>query len=162
VGSLCLSAFASIIYGVGDGTPALGRDCNHEYNDSCNVVFSARAATYATLSFLLCITAWEVKHFSRSLFNLDPAYSGPLSIFRSVWRNRFLFWAVIAGFVITLPVIYLPFVNRTVFKHEGITWEWGLVCGSVVVYTGLVESWKGVKRRFGIGRAAAMGRGECV
>lgn len=150
MGSLCLVAFVSVVYGPGRGD--LGLNCNQDWNESCDVVFRARATTYATLTFLLLVTAWEVKHFSRSLFNFDPTrHSGPFSIFPTLWRNRFLFWAVVAGFVITFPVIYLPIINRAVFKHEGITWEWGVVLACLVVYIVLVESWKAVKRRFGIG-----------
>ncbi|KAF2421797.1 sodium transport ATPase [Tothia fuscella] len=150
MGTLCLVAFVGVVYGVGGGD--LGTHCNEGYNSTCDVVFRARATTYATLSFLLLVTAWEVKHFSRSLFNLDPSrHSGPFSIFQAVWYNRFLFWAVVAGFVITFPVVYIPFVNTTVFKHQGITWEWGIVLACVVVYLVLVETWKAVKRRFSIG-----------
>ncbi|KAL6230282.1 hypothetical protein BDW75DRAFT_223143 [Aspergillus navahoensis] len=152
MGCLCLVAFVSVIYGAGEGTASMGDDCNEGWNSTCGTVFEARATTYATLTFLLLITAWEVKHFSRSLFNLDPdRYPGKLSVFYSIWRNQFLFWAVIAGFVIAFPVIYLPAVNRVVFKHQGISWHWGIVFGCVVVYLALVESWKAVKRRFGIG-----------
>ncbi|KAL4753094.1 hypothetical protein BDW72DRAFT_44613 [Aspergillus terricola var. indicus] len=152
MGCLCLVAFASVIYGAGDGTASMGDDCNEGWNSTCGTVFEARATTYATLTFLLLVTAWEVKHFSRSLFNLDPdRYPGKLSVFHSIWRNQFLFWAVIAGFVVAFPVIYLPAVNRVVFKHRGISWHWGIVFGCVVVYLVLVESWKAMKRRFGIG-----------
>ncbi|KAL4778485.1 hypothetical protein BJX76DRAFT_362687 [Aspergillus varians] len=152
MGSLCLVAFVSVIYGAGSGTASMGRDCNDGWNGSCGTVFEARATTYATLTFLLLVTAWEVKHFSRSLFNLNPdRYPGKLSVFNSIWQNQFLFWAVIAGFVIAFPVIYLPEVNRVVFKHQGISWHWGIVFGCVVVYLALVESWKATKRRFGIG-----------
>ncbi|GME45976.1 ATPase P-type H+ transporting proton pump [Neofusicoccum parvum] len=155
MGSLCIAAFTSVAFGVGDG--ALGRDCNEGWNNSCGTVFRARATTYATLSFLLLVTAWEVKHFSRSLFNLypqpadAPASRRGLSVFGAVWRNRFLFWAVVAGFVITFPVVYIPVINRAVFKHETITWEWGIVVACLVVYLAAVESWKAVKRRFRIG-----------
>lgn len=152
MGCLCLVAFVSVIYGEGSGTASMGHDCNEGWNSSCGTVFQARATTYATLTFLLLVTAWEVKHFSRSLFNLDPdQYPGKLSVFNSIWKNQFLFWAVVAGFVIAFPVIYLPEVNRVVFKHQGITWHWGVVFGCVVVYLALVESWKAAKRRFGIG-----------
>lgn len=150
MGSLCLVAFASVVYGGGDGQ--LGINCNEDWNDTCGIVFTARATTWATLSFLLLVTAWEVKHFSRSIFSLDPVnHSGPFSIFPALWKNKFLFGAVIAGFVIAFPVVYLPFVNRIVFKHLGITWEWGIVFGCVVVYLALVESWKAAKRAFRIG-----------
>lgn len=160
MGSLCLVSFVCVIYGAGSGESDLGDDCNEGWNDSCHAVFRARATTYATLTFLLLVTAWEVKHFARSLFNLDPAAQEAGNgngdnkfsiIFRPLWRNRFLFWAIIAGFVVTFPVIYLPAVNELVFKHHGITWEWGIVFGCVAIYLVLVESWKGVKRAFEIG-----------
>ncbi|WEW57320.1 magnesium-transporting ATPase [Emydomyces testavorans] len=151
MGALCLVSFVSVIYGVGDGY--LGDNCNEGWNSTCDLVFRARATTFATLTFLLLVTAWEVKHFSRSLFNMDPTrYQGSVwSVFPTLWSNRFLFWAVTAGFFIAFPVIYLPIVNRLVFKHLGITWEWGIVAGCVVVYMALIESWKAVKRAFGIG-----------
>jgi magnesium-transporting ATPase (P-type) len=107
---------------------------------------------FSVLSLLLLITAWEVKHFSRSLFNLDPTrHRGPFAVFPALWYNRFLFWAVIAGFVITFPIVYIPVINEVVFKHLGITWEWGIVVGCVAVYLALFESWKAFKRRFRIG-----------
>ncbi|KAI2627671.1 potassium/sodium eff [Hypoxylon sp. NC1633] len=159
MGALCIAAFTSVIY-----TPmediykqsslygALGYDCNAEYNASCDNVYRARATTFATLSFLLLVTAWEVKHFTRSLFNMYPEmYTGPFSVFATVWRNKFLFGAVLAGFVITFPVIYLPVIDKTVFKHQAIGIEWAVVAACVVVYIALVELWKAGKRRFGKG-----------
>lgn len=148
-GILCLVSFVIVIFGAGDGN--LGEDCNHAYNSSCDLVFRARATVFAVLSFILLVTAWEVKHFSRSLFNLDPArYKGKGAFFKALVYNRFLLWAVVAGFVITFPVIYIPVVNEVVFKHLGITWEWGIVFGSLVAYVALVEIWKAIKRRCGI------------
>lgn len=150
MGSLCLAAFTSVAYGVNDGQ--LGHDCNEDYNSTCDVVFRARATTYATLTFLLLVTAWEVKHFKRSLFNLDPVrFPGKLSVFPSLWHNRFLFWAVTAGFVICFPIVYIPIINKTVFKHTAIGWEWGIVFACLTAYLCLVESWKAIKRRFGMG-----------
>ncbi|KFY17039.1 hypothetical protein V492_00899 [Pseudogymnoascus sp. VKM F-4246] len=149
MGTLCLAAFVIVVYGAGAGE--LGTACNEGYNDSCDVVFRARATVFAVLSFLILVTAWEVKHFSRSLFALDPAkFSGPLGVAKALWYNRFLFWAVAAGFAITFPVVYIPVVNQVVFKHKGITWEWGVVVGCLAVYVAGVEAWKAVKRRFGI------------
>ncbi|KAJ5167793.1 ATPase P-type K/Mg/Cd/Cu/Zn/Na/Ca/Na/H-transporter [Penicillium canariense] len=152
MGSLCLVAFVCVIYAAGTGTSDLGDGCNQGHNPTCDAVFRARATTYATLTFLLLVTAWEVKHFSRSLFNMDPVrFPQRLSIFPTLWQNRFLFWAVVAGFVVTFPVIYLPVVNQLVFKHHSITWEWGIVFGCTATYLLCVESWKAVKRAFGIG-----------
>lgn len=159
MGGLCLASFAIVAYtGEGGG---LGVGCNEEFGPGCEVAFRARATTFATLTFLLLLTAWEAKHFTRSLFAMHPEkYSGATSIFKTVWQNRFLFWAVTAGFVICFPVIYLPVVNRMVFKHEGIGWEWGVVGGCSLVYVGVVEGWKAVKRRFGLGTRGAVVHGE--
>ncbi|KAJ9487723.1 hypothetical protein VN97_g5583 [Penicillium thymicola] len=152
MGTLCLVSFVCVIYAAGSGTSSLGDGCNQEYNPSCDAVFRARATTYATLTFLLLVTAWEVKHFSRSLFNMDPIRNPKaFSVFSILWKNRFLFWAVMAGFVVAFPVIYLPVVNQLVFKHHAITWEWGVVLGCTCVYLLCVESWKAVKRSLGIG-----------
>ncbi|KAK2599494.1 hypothetical protein N8I77_011245 [Diaporthe amygdali] len=153
MGLICLGIFATVVFGgVGGGGYTLGDGCNAGYNDSCDVVFRARAATYAALTFLLLVTAWEAKHFTRSLFNMHPEkYHGPLSVFRTVWANQFLFWAAVAGFVLTFPLVYLPVINEVVFKHMSIGWEWGIVAAGIVVYLCVVESWKAVKRRFKLG-----------
>ncbi|KAJ5683461.1 hypothetical protein N7462_006626 [Penicillium macrosclerotiorum] len=152
MGTLCLVAFVCVVYAAGTGASDLGDGCNQGYNSTCDAVFRARATTYATLTFLLLVTAWEVKHFSRSLFNMDPVrFPQRWSILSTLWSNRFLFWAVMAGFVVAFPVIYLPVINQMVFKHHAITWEWGIVFGCTATYLACVESWKAVKRAFGIG-----------
>jgi Na+-exporting ATPase len=152
MGALCLVSFSLVAY-VGPGGGDLGSGCNEGWNETCTVVFRARATTYATITLLLLVTAWEVKHFSRSLFNLYPHSSTPkgLSVFPTVYRNRFLFWAVVAGFSIMFAIIYIPVINREVFKHDAIGWEWGVSFGALAVYVAAIESWKAVKRRCGIG-----------
>jgi len=153
MGALCLFSFAIVAY-VGPGGGNLGSGCNESYNDTCDVVFRARATTYATITLLLLVTAWEVKHFARSLFNMYPnsSHGAPagLSIFPTLWRNRFLFFAVIAGLLIMFPIVYIPVINEKVFKHGAITWEWGVAFGCVVIYIAAIESWKAIKRSLGI------------
>lgn len=92
--------------------------------------------------------AWEAKHLDLSLFNMYPAEDSRkgLSFFSTITKNRFLFWAVMAGLVTPFPIIYIPVVNRIVFRHLPLTWEWGLVAGSIFLFIALVESWKAVKR----------------
>lgn len=155
MGALCLASFTSVAYGLSMNPhpSALGQHCNSDYSAGCDVVYRARATTFATLSFLLLVTAWEVKHFTRSLFAMNPEIygKGPFAVFKTVYRNRFLFGAVMAGFVITFPVVYLPVINRLVFKHEAIGREWGVVVACVLVYLALIEVWKAGKRRLGVG-----------
>lgn len=155
MGSLCLVAFVSVIYGIGSGRSSLGEECNQDYNGSCDRVFEARATVFAVLSFTLLITAWEVKDFNASLFNMglagerrdfDSRRSKIFSVFPAVYQNRFLFWAVISGFCLVFPLIYLPEVNTLVFKHKAITYEWGIIVGCLLMYLTVIESWKAIKR----------------
>ncbi|OAG04369.1 sodium transport ATPase 5 [Paraphaeosphaeria sporulosa] len=151
MGSLCLLSFAIVAY-AGPGGGDLGSGCNEGWNETCGVAFRARATTYATITLLLLVTAWEVKHFARSLFNLYPDSTATrgLSVFPAIWRNRFLFWAVTAGFTIMFPIVYLPVINRQVFKHGAMTWEWGVSFGCVAIYIAAIEVWKAIKRRIGL------------
>lgn len=155
MGSLCLVAFVSVMYGIGSGQSALGEDCNQDYNGTCDRVFQARATVFAVLSFTLLATAWEVKDFNASLFNMslvgverEPGShrSALFSVFPAVYQNKFLFWAVASGFCLVFPLIYIPKINTLVFKHSAITYEWGIVVGCLVVYVTVIESWKAIKR----------------
>lgn len=148
MGGLCLAAFTLVAYAATGGFLVLPSGCNEGTSERCAVVFQARATTFATLSFLLLVAAWEVKHFRRSLF---ASAHGPLSVARTAYHNRFLFWAVVAGFASTLPLVYVPRLNTVVFRHQGLGWEWGVVAGCMAVYVVLVEAWKAAKRRLGLG-----------
>ena len=145
MGCLCLAGYVIVIFGVGDGD--LGLDCNENYNDTCGLTYRARGTAYGTLTVLLSVMALEAKHLKFGLFNMDPDHRGPTSIFYTITQNRFLFFAVLAGVITPFPIIYLPVINQRVFRHHPLSWEWGLVAGSLVCFVALVESWKAIKRR---------------
>ncbi|KAG6006707.1 hypothetical protein E4U21_006782 [Claviceps maximensis] len=152
MGSLCLAAFMLVVFGFyGIGFHDLPPGCNEGVHEVCLPIYCARSTTFATLCFLLLVTAWEVKHSHRSLFGMDKRWTGPFSVFKAVYHNVFLFWSVVAGFLATFLVIYIPYVNKYAFKHSGMTWEWAIVLGCVVTFVGLVELWKAIKRRFKLG-----------
>lgn len=152
MGTMCLMSFMLTAYAAsGKGFHDLPVGCNEAGGDGCDQVFRSRAATFSTLSFLLLVTSWEVKHFHRSLFAMDSRFTGPFSVFRTIYQNRFLFWAVVGGFLATFPIVYIPYLNFEVFKHRGLGWEWGVVAGSVALYIALIEAWKATKRAFGWG-----------
>jgi len=145
MGALCLASFVVVAYGVGNGD--LGEDCNDSYNPTCDLPFRARGTAYSILTVLLSVMAWEAKHLNRSLFNMYPEEdSSTFSIFKTLLKNRFLFWAVIAGVLTPFLSIYIPVINTVVFRHKALNWEWGLVFGSVVCFVAWVESWKAIKR----------------
>ena len=144
MGICTLMTFVFIIYGLGqDG---LGDDCNKRYNASCDVVFRARAAVFAELTWMILIAAWEFKSLRRSMFALDPNNTtSRFPFFRDVYENRFLFRSVVLGALSVFPAVYIPGLNTIVFKHRGISWEWAPAVICVVVFVLAIEMWKLVK-----------------
>ncbi|KAL5627815.1 hypothetical protein BROUX41_002563 [Berkeleyomyces rouxiae] len=142
---LCLGSFSLVVFGFGDGE--LGSQCNDSYNDSCDVVFRARATTFACLTWFALFLAWEMVDMRRSFFAM-PSFSldGLRQWARGLWRNKFLFWAIFVGFVTLFPLLYIPIINKKVFKHKGISWEWAIVFIATGLFFVGVESWKLAKR----------------
>jgi len=146
MGALCLVAFTIVIFGVGNGN--LGGNCNETWSPACDTVFRARATVFALLTWTLLLFAWECKHFERSLFRLNPGEPfGFRNIFRNVYANQFLFWSVVIAFFSVFPVIYIPVLNETVFKHSAIGWEWAVVVCGLIMFLFGVETWKFMKRK---------------
>lgn len=148
MGACTMCTFCIIVYGANGG--ALGEECNQRYSESCIPVFKARAATFAELTWLILISAWEFKSLRRSMFRLNPDDDGStrFPVFRDVYANRFLFWSVIIGGLSVFPVVYIPVVNHKFFKHTGITWEWALSVGFTFIFVAGIELWKLTKRHF--------------
>ncbi|KAK5087863.1 potassium/sodium eff [Lithohypha guttulata] len=147
MGVCCLSTFVFIVYG--PGPDGLGLDCNKSYGASCNIVFRARAAVFAELTWMILLSAWEFKSMRRSLFKLDPNSTKPLQFIHDIWENQFLFWSVVIGGLSVFPAVYIPGLNSSVFKHTAITWEWvpAIIC--VFIFITGMELWKLVKRTTG-------------
>jgi P-type Na+/K+ transporter len=105
--ALCLASFLLVVYGFGDGN--LGEGCNTAYSSQCDTVFRARATTFVSLTWFALFLAWEMVNMRRSFFRMQPGSKRYLTQWmHDVWRNPFLFWAVIAGFVTIFPTLYIP------------------------------------------------------
>ena len=154
--SLCLAAFTMVMWYWGDGN--LGSNCNNSYSPECDLVFRARATTFVCMTWFSLFLAWEMVNLRRSFFRMQPKSKRYLTQWMlDVWRNKFLFWSVIAGFVTVFPTLYIPVINHDVFKHEGISWEWGVVMVEGMLFVSGVESWKWAKRVFFRRRLAKTG-----
>ncbi|KAK5478902.1 P-type ATPase [Exophiala xenobiotica] len=155
--ALCLSSFLLVVYGFGDGN--LGVNCNDTYSEACDTVFRARATTFVSLTWFALFLAWEMVDMRRSFFRMQPGSKRYFTQWMlDVWRNQFLFWAIIAGFVTIFPTLYIPVINHDVFKHTGISWEWGIVFVEAVLFFLGAEAWKWGKRVFFRRRAAKLGQ----
>ncbi|ROT34444.1 sodium transport ATPase [Sodiomyces alkalinus F11] len=147
IAALCLASFSLVVFGFGDGD--LGEFCNDTYSPACETVFRARATTFACLTWFALFLAWEMIDMRRSFFRMQPGSKRYLTQWMfDIWRNQFLFWAIILGFVTLFPLLYIPVLNTVVFKHLGITWEWGIVFIAAGLFFAGVELWKWCKRIF--------------
>ncbi|OQD62679.1 hypothetical protein PENPOL_c011G03717 [Penicillium polonicum] len=148
--ALCLSAFSIRMWGFGDGN--LARGCNKEWSEEikdCELVFRARATTFVCLTWFALFLAWEMVNLRRSFFRMQPKSKKYFTQWMyDVWRNKFLFWSIMAGWITMFPILYIPVLNDVVFKHKPITWEWGIVAVEAVLFFIGVEAWKWAKRVF--------------
>ncbi|KAE8156878.1 hypothetical protein BDV40DRAFT_305670 [Aspergillus tamarii] len=145
--ALCLSAFSIRMWGFGDGN--LARGCSRAWSEECDLVFRARATTFVCLTWFALFLAWEMVNMRRSFFRMQPKSERYFTQWmHDVWRNPFLFWSIIAGFVTTFPILYIPVINKVVFKHTWISWEWGIVFVEAILFFMGVETWKWAKRIF--------------
>ncbi|CAG8894313.1 unnamed protein product [Penicillium salamii] len=148
--ALCLSAFALVMFRWGDGNLATG--CNTQYNDptkpyTCDTVFRARATTFTCMTWFALFLAWEMMNLRRSFFQMQPDSKRYFTQWmHDIWRNKFLFFGIMTGFVLAFPILYIPVINHKVFKHSSISWEWGIVFVETVLFFLGIESWKWCKR----------------
>ena len=134
MGAAPLLSFVVVVYLVGNGS--LGTDCNHGLSPDCNTVYRARAAVFASLTVLILLHAFEMKHSRQSIFRMN------------LLENKPLFVSVVGGCFALFPTIYIPNVNTLIFRMGAITWEWGLCAASIVLYILGAEGYKAFKRRF--------------
>jgi len=156
IAALCIASFCLVMFAWGDGD--FGVNCNDQFSARCDTVFRARATCFACLTWFSLFLAWQMVDMRRSFFRMQP---GSKKYFTQwiidVWRNKFLFFAICAGFVTIFPVLYIPVINDKVFKHKGISWEWGIVFIATILFFLGVESWKWAKRVYFRKRDKKMG-----
>ncbi|KAJ2014945.1 hypothetical protein GGI06_003429 [Coemansia sp. S85] len=138
IGLLSISNFWLVISGFGDGDMA--QHCNKGYSDECNLVFRARGAVFATLTLGILLHAYNCRRIR-----------GPMWSWRMLKRfheNKFLMGGFISGTILCLLCMYVPGLNTEVLKMKGISWEWGIVLITLLVFLIISELYKFGKRRF--------------
>ncbi|ORX97929.1 potassium/sodium efflux P-type ATPase [Basidiobolus meristosporus CBS 931.73] len=137
MGGLSLLNFVLVVFGFGDGN--LGHDCNSAYSDACDLVFRARGAAFSCLTLLILLHAYNCRSLR------EPQWLPPG--IRNYYSNRPLFWSIFLGCGLLIPVLYIPYVNTSIFKHQYLTWEWAVVGVSVLIFLAASELYKLIKRR---------------
>ncbi|ANB15595.1 putative Na(+)-exporting P-type ATPase ENA5 [Sugiyamaella lignohabitans] len=156
---ICMVSFIGIVYGVGNGE--LGHGCNERYEDVCQYVFRGRSTAFIQMTWCLLILAWEVIDSRKSLLLMNPDIFRDVNknpgflrsvmlmfqeLFAILWENQMLFWSVVIGFFSVIPIIYIPVINKKVFQHSPIGWEWGVGLAGLIVFIAGSELYKWCKR----------------
>ncbi|PVG04087.1 putative Na+-transporting ATPase ENA-1 [Serendipita vermifera] len=145
IGAQSLANFVIVQYGTGDGMHDILPKCNDHLvgmQEGCEVVFKARGTAFATLQLILMVHAITCKHLLRSIFHMR------------LLDNPSLLWSAGCLALTTFPILYIPAINDRIFQLSGITWQWGLVVGQLVLYLVAAELYKLVKRTYYRRRAA--------
>ncbi|KAJ2662061.1 hypothetical protein IW148_003109 [Coemansia sp. RSA 1199] len=137
IGLLSISNFWLVMNGFGDGN--MGEECNREYSDSCDLVFRARGTVFATLTLGILIHAYNCRRIRGPMWNWH--------MIKRVHENRFLFAGVVCGTVLCILCMYVPGLNTAVLKMKGISWEWGIVLITLLIFLILSELYKFAKRK---------------
>jgi magnesium-transporting ATPase (P-type) len=95
-------------------------------------------------TWIFLFFAWVLCDSRRSFF--DGMVHDTKTWAHRLWRNPFLFWSVVGGFIIIIPTMYIPTLNTYVFLHVGIDLEWAVVFAAFFFFVASCESWKWAKR----------------
>ncbi|KAJ3106997.1 hypothetical protein HDU96_008037 [Phlyctochytrium bullatum] len=111
-------------------------NCNKSYRDECKVTFAARGMAFYSLSLVLLVHGFNCRHQRLSAFT------------RQQTINKYLWFAVVLGLLITLPSAYIPIVDTQIFNQYGFTFGWGFIIGQVFVFMAMSELYKLLKRNY--------------
>lgn len=107
------------------------------FNKTGNITL-ARTIAFATIGSVSLIYIFSFKDLKNALWKTE-----------NFWGNKYLFAAVIYGFVLILIAIYLPFFNRVLKTEPLNTFHWLMVFGVGLITLLIVELAKYISRRFG-------------
>ncbi|KAF9283180.1 Na+ ATPase [Mortierella alpina] len=137
MGALSFANFCIVIFGFNNGE--FGAHCYSAYSPICEGVFKARATSYACLTLLILAHAINCRSLRESGWTLKN-----LSTLR---ENKMLWMSIVIEALLVFPMVYIPGLNRAVFKHSALTYEWGFIIAAQSFFVGFAELYKFVKRR---------------
>ncbi|KAJ1983018.1 hypothetical protein H4R34_001528 [Dimargaris verticillata] len=146
-GIISIVNFVLVVYAFGSGE--LGVDCNSTYSDSCDDVFRARGTLFTTLTYILLLHAYNCRDPRNPQWWGWWKELGFVEGFKEYFlSNRYLAWSIGIECLTIFPVLYIPTLNTVVFKHKSISWEWGIVVISIILFLVFSELYKLAKRTF--------------
>jgi len=137
MGALSFGSFVTVVFGFQKGN--LGQLCNTKWSEDCEGVFRARATAYACMTMLILAHAINCRSLRQSGWSLTNL--------KTLKHNRMLWMSIVVGALLVFPVVYIPGLNHNVFKHSAMSYEWGLVALSLVIFIAFAEIYKLIKTK---------------
>ncbi|KAJ2847033.1 hypothetical protein IWW36_004062 [Coemansia brasiliensis] len=137
IGLLSIADFWLVMNGFGDGN--MGENCNREYSESCELVFRARGTVFATLTLAILLHGYNCRRLRGPMWNWN--------MIKRFFENIFLFSGFLCGTILCLLCIYVPGLNTSVLKLKHISWEWGIVIITLLIFLIISEIYKFGKRK---------------
>ena len=108
LGMFSLGSFVLYIqYYTGYTLSSIPRGCGKNFVQGiCEGLFEARAVAFYTLSVLILVHGFNCRHARYSMFKMPN-------------HNKALWFAVLFGFLVTLPTAFIPGVNTGMFEQLG-------------------------------------------
>lgn len=135
-----ISYILSVVFDVGSFNKIAdcggGHGGNFDEGTNCRALASASATAFYSLSFIIMWHGFNCRHSRRSFFKMN------------VKTNKILLFAILSGFILTVPTSYIPVINNKVFNQAPVTWQWAIIVPATLLFIIFSEVYKFILRRF--------------
>ncbi|KAI8338545.1 HAD-like domain-containing protein [Chlamydoabsidia padenii] len=138
--AVCAVAFFVPLYaGVNGPSGVMGVYCDSDYQPGlCDSLYRSRGSLLATFLLTTLVTMVHCRSYRRSEWGVDGI--------KTTLQSRVFVGVLVFDIVVMVLFLYIPVVAIKGFRQLGISWEWGMDIGLVILYIAFGELYKGCKR----------------
>ncbi|KAI8097674.1 uncharacterized protein BX664DRAFT_383922 [Halteromyces radiatus] len=135
-----VSFFVPLYSGMSGPSGVIGVNCDSEYQSGlCDSLYRSRASLLATYLLASLVTMAHCRSYRTHEWGMDGI--------RKTLDSRTWIGTLAFDVLILMVFFYVPGVAVKGFRQLGISWEWGLDIGLVILYIGFGDFYKWCKRR---------------
>ncbi|CAO3592175.1 unnamed protein product [Absidia cylindrospora] len=138
---ICAVAFFVPLFAGVDGPVGVaGVDCDSNYQPwLCDSLYRSRGSLLVTFLLSTLVTMAHCRSYRFSEWGIDGI--------KKTLRSRVWVGVLIFDIVVMVLFLYIPVVAIKGFRQLGISWEWGMNIGLVILYIAFGDFYKWCKRR---------------
>ncbi|SAM09078.1 hypothetical protein [Absidia glauca] len=142
VGTACVCAvafFVPLYAGVNGPSGVAGNNCDSDYQPwLCDSLYRSRGSLLATYLLTSLVTMVHCRSYRVYEWNVEGI--------KKTLRSRVFVGVLVFDLVVLVLFLYIPVVAIKGFRQLGISWEWGMDVGLVILYIAFGEGYKWCKR----------------